>query len=140
MLAAQAPWWEPGTASGYHAINQGHLVGEVVRRITGRSLGTFFAEEIAGPLDADFHIGLPAEHDQSGLAGDPASAAPVRPGEHRPELADVQDDDRSRLPTRTTPTPRPGAGPRSVRPTVTATPDPSLASKRSWPTTAWSTA
>jgi CubicO group peptidase (beta-lactamase class C family) len=63
MLAAQAPWWEPGTASGYHAINQGHLVGEVVRRITGKSLGTFFADEIAGPLGADFHIGLAAEYD-----------------------------------------------------------------------------
>ena len=63
MLAAQAPWWEPGTASGYHALNQGHLVGEVVRRITGQSLGQFFAEEIAGPLGADFHIGLEPEHD-----------------------------------------------------------------------------
>jgi CubicO group peptidase (beta-lactamase class C family) len=58
MLAAQAPWWEPGTASGYHALNQGHLVGEVIRRITGLKLGEFFAKEIAGPLDADFHIGL----------------------------------------------------------------------------------
>jgi len=63
MLAAQAPWWEPGTASGYHAINQGHLVGEVIRRISGRSLGTFFAEEIAGPLHADFFIGLPPSED-----------------------------------------------------------------------------
>ena len=63
MLAAQAPWWAPGTASGYHGINQGHLVGEVIRRITGRSLGTFFAEEIAGPLGADFHIGLDPAHD-----------------------------------------------------------------------------
>jgi len=63
ILAAQAPWWEPGSASGYHAINQGHLVGEVIRRITGRSLGTFFAEEIAGPLRADFFIGLPPAHD-----------------------------------------------------------------------------
>lgn len=62
-LAAQPTWWEPGTASGYHAITQGFLVGEVVRRITGRSLGTFFAEEVAGPLGADFHIGLPPEHD-----------------------------------------------------------------------------
>src|SRR3954469_5403362 len=62
-LAAQAPWWEPGTASGYHAINQGHLVGEVIRRITGRSLGTFFAEEIAGPLHAAFFIGLPPSED-----------------------------------------------------------------------------
>jgi CubicO group peptidase (beta-lactamase class C family) len=58
MLAAQAPWWEPGTASGYHAFNQGHLVGEVIRRVDGRSLRTFFAEEIAGPLGADFQIGL----------------------------------------------------------------------------------
>jgi CubicO group peptidase (beta-lactamase class C family) len=63
MLAAQEPWWEPGTMSGYHALNQGHLVGEVVRRISGRQLGQFFAEEIAGPLGADFHIGLPVEHD-----------------------------------------------------------------------------
>jgi CubicO group peptidase (beta-lactamase class C family) len=62
-LAAQAPWWEPGTASGYHAISQGHLVGEVVRRVTGRSLGQFFADEIAGPLGADFHIGTAPEHD-----------------------------------------------------------------------------
>ena len=61
-LASQAPWWEPGTASGYHALNQGHLIGEVVRRIDGRSLGTVFAEDVAGPLGADFHIGLdPAE-------------------------------------------------------------------------------
>ena len=58
MLAEQEPWWEPGTASGYHALNQGHLIGEVIRRIDGRMLGDFFAQEIAGPLDADFHIGL----------------------------------------------------------------------------------
>ena len=58
MLAAQAPWWEPGTASGYHALNQGHLVGEVIRRITGRQLGEFFRTEVAEPIGADFHIGL----------------------------------------------------------------------------------
>ncbi len=58
MLAAQAPWWEPGTASGYHALNQGHLIGEVIRHIDGRMLGDFFAQEIAGPMGADFHIGL----------------------------------------------------------------------------------
>ena len=63
LLAAQAPFWEPGTASGYHALTQGYLVGEVVRRITGKSLGTVFREEIAGPLGADFHIGLPASED-----------------------------------------------------------------------------
>ncbi|MFE7797854.1 serine hydrolase domain-containing protein [Nocardia sp. NPDC057440] len=61
-LAAQPPWWEPGTASGYHALNYGHLIGEVIRRITGRSLGQFFAEELAGPLAADFHIGTGPEH------------------------------------------------------------------------------
>jgi CubicO group peptidase (beta-lactamase class C family) len=58
MLAAQAPWWEPGTASGYHALTYGHLIGEVIRRITGRRLGEFFAAQIAGPLGADFQIGL----------------------------------------------------------------------------------
>ena len=56
-LAAQAPWWEPGTASGYHAQNQGHLVGEVIRRVSGKTLKQFVAEEIAGPLGADFQIG-----------------------------------------------------------------------------------
>lgn len=65
MLAAQAPWWTPGEGSGYHPLNQGHLLGEVIRRIDGRMLGQFFAEEIAGPLDADFHIGLdPSEFDR----------------------------------------------------------------------------
>jgi CubicO group peptidase (beta-lactamase class C family) len=58
MLAAQAPWWEPGAGSGYHAMTYGHLIGEVIRRITGMRLGEFFATEIAGPLGADFHIGL----------------------------------------------------------------------------------
>jgi CubicO group peptidase (beta-lactamase class C family) len=57
LLARQAPWWEPGTASGYHGVTQGHLVGEVIRRITGKTLGRFFAEEVAGPLGADYHIG-----------------------------------------------------------------------------------
>lgn len=63
LHAAQAPWWEPGTASGYHAISQGYLLGEIVKRISGRSLGQFFAEEIAGPVGADFHIGTPASAD-----------------------------------------------------------------------------
>ena len=57
LLAAQAPWWEPGTASGYHALNFGHLLGEVVRRTSGKSLTEFVAAEIAGPLSADFQIG-----------------------------------------------------------------------------------
>ena len=56
-LAAQAPWWEPGTASGYHANNQGHLVGEVIRRITNTTFRHFVADEIAKPLGADYQIG-----------------------------------------------------------------------------------
>ena len=63
LLAAQAPWWEPGTQSGYHALSQGFLLNEIVRRVTGRTLGTFFAEEVAGPLGADFHIGTGPELD-----------------------------------------------------------------------------
>jgi CubicO group peptidase (beta-lactamase class C family) len=63
LLARQEPAWEPGTQSGYHSLTQGYLVGEVVRRITGRTLGAFFAQEVAGPLGADFHIGFGAEHD-----------------------------------------------------------------------------
>ena len=75
MLAAQAPYWEPGSASGYHAATQGYLVGEVVRRITGKSLGTVFREEIAEPLGADFWIGLPASED-----GRVADLIPPPPG------------------------------------------------------------
>ncbi|QJQ31660.1 beta-lactamase family protein [Sphingomonas lacunae] len=63
LLAAQAPFWQPGSAPGYHALTQGYLVGEVVRRVTGQSLGTVFRTEIAEPLGADFHIGLPASED-----------------------------------------------------------------------------
>ena len=60
-LAAMTPLWEPGTSHGYHAVTYGWLVGEVVRRITGKSLGTFFADEVAGPLGLEFWIGLPDE-------------------------------------------------------------------------------
>ncbi|MDX6326841.1 MAG: hypothetical protein QOK15_3195, partial [Nocardioidaceae bacterium] len=63
QLAGQSPWWKPGTQSGYHAVTQGFLQGEIVRRVTGRSIGTFFREEVATPLGADFHIGLPASED-----------------------------------------------------------------------------
>lgn len=62
-LAAQEPWWEPGTRHGYHAFTFGWLVGEVVRRITGKSLGRYWREEVAEPLGIDCHIGLGAEHD-----------------------------------------------------------------------------
>lgn len=85
MLAAQEPWWEPGTASGYHALNQGHLVGEVVRRVSGRGLGQFFADEIAGPLGADFHIGLPPEADERVAPVIPPPPGPIAAGDIAPD-------------------------------------------------------
>ena len=57
-LAEQEPWWEPGTKHGYHAMTFGFLVGELVRRVSGQSLGTYFREQVAEPLGADFHIGM----------------------------------------------------------------------------------
>jgi len=62
-LAAEAPWWEPDTQHGYHAVTYGWLVGEVVRRASGRTVGQYFREELAGPLELDAHIGLAPEHD-----------------------------------------------------------------------------
>lgn len=63
IIEQQEPWWEPGTKSGYHMVTFGYLVGELVRRISGKSIGTFFRDEVAIPLGADFHIGLAEEHD-----------------------------------------------------------------------------
>ena len=85
QLATQAPWWEPGTASGYHAQNQGHLVGELVRRLTGKTLKTFVAQEIAGPLGADFQIGA--------IEADWDRIAPVTPPPPLPfDLASLDPD------------------------------------------------
>ena len=85
QLATQAPWWEPGTASGYHAQNQGHLVGELVRRLTGKTLKTFVAQEIAGPLGADFQIGA--------IEADWGRIAPVTPPPPLPfDLASLDPD------------------------------------------------
>ena len=62
-LAECEPWWAPGTRHGYHAITFGHLVGEVIRRVDGRSVGAFLRDEVTGPLHADFWIGVPEEAD-----------------------------------------------------------------------------
>jgi CubicO group peptidase (beta-lactamase class C family) len=62
-LADEAPFWEPGTRQGYHAATFGHLVGELVRRVSGRDVGAFFRDEVAGPLGLDFYLGLPEEHE-----------------------------------------------------------------------------
>jgi CubicO group peptidase (beta-lactamase class C family) len=63
LLAKQAPWWEPGTRTGYQPITYGPLLGEVIRRVSGKTLGRFFREEVAGPLGAEYHIGTLPEHD-----------------------------------------------------------------------------
>lgn len=65
LLARQEPWWEPGTASGYHGFSQGHLVGAVVQRVSGKPLGTFLTDELLAPLGAaeDYYIGTPEAAD-----------------------------------------------------------------------------
>ena len=62
-LAEQEPWWEPGTRHGYHAITYGWLVGEVIRRVSGKTMGAYFRDEIARPLGLDAHVGLDAKED-----------------------------------------------------------------------------
>jgi len=79
LLEKQKPLWEPGKHCGYHAITFGYLIGEVVRRITGKTLGTFFHEEVAVPLNADFYIGLPEEHDSR--VGELIPAPDPKPGD-----------------------------------------------------------
>jgi CubicO group peptidase (beta-lactamase class C family) len=59
-LAAEPPWWPPGSAHGYHVNTFGFLAGEVIRRVTGRTIGALLREEVAEPLGADVHIGLPS--------------------------------------------------------------------------------
>lgn len=74
-LAAQEPWWEPGAGHGYHVNTYGFLIGEVVRRITGKSLGTYLRDEIARPAGIDFFIGFGPELDPRC-----AGVIPPRPG------------------------------------------------------------
>ncbi len=84
VLARQRPLWEPGTSHGYHALTFGWLLGELVRRVTGRSLGRFFAEEVAGRLGLDFWIGLPADR--------AATVAPLIDGVPDPSELDLITD------------------------------------------------
>jgi CubicO group peptidase (beta-lactamase class C family) len=80
-LAAEEPFWEPGTRQGYHATTFGHLVGEVIQRVSGRPFEVFFREEVATPLGLDFHIGLPEEHEPR--VAPTIRADPPPPGEPR---------------------------------------------------------
>jgi CubicO group peptidase (beta-lactamase class C family) len=80
-LAAQAPWWEPGAGHGYHVNTQGFLIGEVVRRITGQTLGTYLRESITGPAGLDFFVGFGPE-----LDGRCADVLPLQPSPEAAEL------------------------------------------------------
>lgn len=84
LLAEQKPMWEPGTKSGYHAITFGHLLGELVKRVSGKSLGTFFYEEVASKIDADFYIGFTEDIDPR-----VADLVPPDPAQQE-EMAEVQ--------------------------------------------------
>ena len=99
-LAQQAPWWEPGTRHGYHALTFGYLVGEVVRRVSGQTVGAWFREHVASPLGADYHIGLAPEDDArtSDLvgrlvprAGEPGAQALDLPGPVGQMMRDMAD-------------------------------------------------
>jgi CubicO group peptidase (beta-lactamase class C family) len=79
-LAAETPWWSPGTAHGYHVNTFGYLVGEVLRRASGKTVGALLREKVAGPLAADVHIGLPAsEHHRVAEFLWPTGSMPVHP-------------------------------------------------------------
>jgi CubicO group peptidase (beta-lactamase class C family) len=86
-LAATEPWWEPGTRSGYHAITYGHLVGEVVRRVSGLPPGEFLRQEITGPLGIDFTIGLPES--EAGRVAELVHPAPAQSSEQAAAFAQL---------------------------------------------------
>jgi CubicO group peptidase (beta-lactamase class C family) len=89
-LAAQAPWWEPGTRGSYHASTFGHLNAELVRRVTGETLSQFIAREIAQPLEADFILGLREDQFDRVATVYPAPEDLNRPSQPAPA---VQPDD-----------------------------------------------
>ena len=91
VLAAEKPWWEPGSTHGYHVNTFGFLTGELVRRVSGASVGKFFGREVAQPLGADFHFGLDAREDSRTadyLFGGEASAFVEGVEEQRPVEVD----------------------------------------------------
>ena len=88
-LAAQAPVFPPGTANSYHATTYGFLAGEIVRRASGKTLGALFRDEIAGPLGADFHIGLPASQERRVAELLPPKSPPDMSGVDLPSAAQM---------------------------------------------------
>ena len=88
-LAEQEPWWEPGSTHGYHTNTFGYLVGEVLRRVTGHSVGAYLREEFCGPGQIDFQIGFGPELDHR--VADVLPAAPREDGSDRPEPSEMQE-------------------------------------------------
>jgi CubicO group peptidase (beta-lactamase class C family) len=84
-LAAEEPWWQPGTRHGYHALTLGYLLGEIVLRVTGKTIGAYCRDEIVRPLGLDFHIGLDPQHDARCAELIAAPSSP--PGERNPQAA-----------------------------------------------------
>ena len=133
LVAAQPPLWEPGHGCGESALLYGHLVGEVVRRVDGRSLGTFLREEVCGPHGLDFHVGLreaelaagrrphrprrPVVRRAGSASWSAAARQPARcPGPRRRELHGLAASPRCRRSTGTAPLARwPGCSWRSPR-------------------------
>lgn len=76
-LAAAEPWWRPGTAQGYHMTTYGFIIGEVVHRVTGMTVGQYLHSEVAGPLGAEVHIGVPADQ-QPYRCADPVGKPTIR--------------------------------------------------------------
>ena len=99
-VAAQAPVWEPGTDHGYHALTYGWMLDELVRRVTGLGAGAWIAREVAGPLGAEFWLGLPAAEEAAGRTGrvgrveapEPTGALRARP---RRSVTEAYEDPRS---------------------------------------------
>jgi len=96
-LAAETPWWEPGTKHGYHALTFGFLVGELIRRVSHQTVGEWFRQHVAGPLDADYHIGFGPALDArtsdlyGGLVPPRQEGAPEIPGPLGQFLRDMTD-------------------------------------------------
>ena len=91
LLAAQKPLWEPGKGCGYHAVTWGYFPGELIKRITGKTLGTYFREKVAEPLKADFFIGLPDSemYRASYMIGANRASIPIRPVDPPAKMPDL---------------------------------------------------
>ena len=132
-LANMEPWWADRRQSGYHAVTQGYLLGEVVRRVTGTTVGAYFADEVARVLGADFYIGLPESEEPRVSLVVTAEGFGDLPGDRRARFGLARCPHRRSIRSRR---PHDGGGRRRSPPrTDTATPVPSRSSSRSSPTT-----